>query len=174
MLEFFRHPNNPLLLPRCEHDWESVAVFNPCVIKSDNSYHMAYRAQGNVAEINGHAYSASCIGYACGDSIDQYQERRRIISPDQPWDRFGCEDPRVTFLDGKYYIFYTALSTYPFSAQGIRIGEAITTNIVDYTPGHTFQRQGHGAVSPADQRAAAGSAHRAHRYSTSQDCASLV
>jgi beta-1,2-mannobiose phosphorylase / 1,2-beta-oligomannan phosphorylase len=133
MLEFFRHPNNPLLLPRCEHDWESVAVFNPCVIKSDNSYHMAYRAQGNVAEINGHAYSASCIGYACGDSIDQYQERRRIISPDQPWDRFGCEDPRVTFLDGKYYIFYTALSTYPFSAQGIRIGVAITTNFVDFT-----------------------------------------
>jgi len=39
---------------------------------------------------------------------------------------FGCEDPRVVRLDDKYYIFYTALATYPFSAEGIKVGLAIT------------------------------------------------
>src|SRR5207245_2389050 len=39
---------------------------------------------------------------------------------------YGVEDPRITFLNGKYYIFYTALSMYPFTAYGIKIALAKT------------------------------------------------
>ncbi len=42
------------------------------------------------------------------------------------WEKYGCEDPRVTFFEGNYYIFYTGLSTFPFNAQGIKVAVAVT------------------------------------------------
>jgi len=57
--------------------------------------------------------------------------KNRLSSPPahqagDDWDKYGCEDPRVTKMDGKYYIFYTALSRYPFTADGIKVGVAVT------------------------------------------------
>ena len=52
-----------------------------------------------------------------------------MIIPEKSWERFGCEDPRVTKLGDKYYIFYTALSEYPFNAGGIKIGVAISKDL---------------------------------------------
>ena len=49
-----------------------------------------------------------------------------MIAPEEDWERFGCEDPRVTKIDDKYYIFYTALSVYPFAAEGIKVAVAVT------------------------------------------------
>ena len=68
----------------------------------------------------------SSIG--CADSADgvHFSNYRQLIKPECDWEIFGCEDPRVTKLGDKYYIFYTALSFFPFSAEGIKIGVAIT------------------------------------------------
>lgn len=126
MPELARFRNNPLLLPVSANHWESLATFNPSVVKTDSVYHMTYRAQGAISSINGNLLSPSSIGYARGNSPDQYEERRCILAPDQSWDRYGCEDPRITCVEGKYFIFYTALSLYPFQASGIRIGVAVT------------------------------------------------
>jgi predicted GH43/DUF377 family glycosyl hydrolase len=59
------------------------------------------------------------------------------IRPELEWEQFGCEDPRVTKLDGKYYIFYTALSRYPFRAEGIKVGLAITRDFKKIEAKHT-------------------------------------
>ena len=40
------------------------------------------------------------------------------------WEKFGCEDPRITKIDNEYFVFYTALSDYPFIPSGIKIGLA--------------------------------------------------
>jgi len=68
----------------------------------------------------------SVVGFA--DSLDgiHFENRRKLIGPTENWEQFGCEDPRVTFFEGKYYIFYTALSTFPFNAAGIKVAVAIT------------------------------------------------
>lgn len=123
---FKRLEENPILLPNKEASWEACAAFNPCVIKKNNQYFLLYRAQSSPQDHQGVHISVSSIGYA--DSFDgvHYQHRRQLIKPEQPWEKFGCEDPRITRLDDKYYIFYTALSFYPFIAPGIRIGMAIT------------------------------------------------
>ena len=68
----------------------------------------------------------SSIGYAVSDDGIHFRDRRQLIRPEQEWEVFGCEDPRVTFLEGKYYTFYTALSSFPFRPQGIKVGLAIT------------------------------------------------
>jgi predicted GH43/DUF377 family glycosyl hydrolase len=51
------------------------------------------------------------------------------LSPEEPWDAHGCEDPRVTYFEGKYYIFYTALSGFPFSKDNIKVAVAISKDL---------------------------------------------
>jgi predicted GH43/DUF377 family glycosyl hydrolase len=58
----------------------------------------------------------------------RFEGRRQFIRPEYDWEHYGCEDPRVTKIGDRYFIFYTALSTYPFAAEGIKVGLAITRN----------------------------------------------
>lgn len=121
-----RDPHNPLLHPSPQRPWESQAAFNPCVVPGDDGYHMVYRAQQPATPIEGHALALSTIGYACSKDGVQFSGRRQILVPEYPWERYGCEDPRVTRVDGRYYIFYTCLSVLPFQAAGIRVAVAVT------------------------------------------------
>ena len=73
--------------------------------------------------------SVSSIGTARSKDGIRFIGRRRFIFPEYPWERFGCEDPRVTKLNDGYYIFYTALSIWPPTAEGIRVGLAITKDL---------------------------------------------
>lgn len=43
------------------------------------------------------------------------------IYPATPYETFGCEDPRITFIDGRYYITYTAVSD-----KGVCVALAVT------------------------------------------------
>jgi len=56
-------------------------------------------------------------------------DRKQLIIPEYSWEEFGCENPKVTKFKGKYYIFYTALSTFPFCAKGIKVGLAISKDL---------------------------------------------
>ncbi len=126
MTEFHRVQENPILFPNKDIEWKGRAAFNPCAAKLNETYFLLYRAQSMPKNHQGVHMSVSTIGIAeSKDGID-FKNERKFIEPMEKWERFGCEDPRVTFLDGKYYIFYTALSEYPFSASGIRVGLAIT------------------------------------------------
>lgn len=130
-----RNAKNPLLKPDPTHAWEDHAAFNPCIVEQNNQFHMLYRAIGK-APANHPAPTISTIGYAYSKNGVDFQDRRQLITPTETWERFGCEDPRVTFLDGKYYIFYTVLSEYPFTASGIRVGLAITKDFEKITHKH--------------------------------------
>lgn len=123
---FYRLSENPILLPNKDKAWQALATFNPSVVKTSDTFHMLYRAQSAPQDHQGVHMSVSTIGYSNSSDGVFFNDRRCFIKPEEPWERFGCEDPRVTFFEGKYYIFYTALSTYPFSAPGIRVALAIT------------------------------------------------
>src|SRR5690242_6713026 len=110
MSKFHRIQENPILLPDKENEWEARAVFNPCVVKTNNQFHLLYRAESLPKDHQGAHMPVSTIGYAKSSDGIHFEDRRIFIKPEEPWERFGCEDPRVTFFDGKYYIFYTALS----------------------------------------------------------------
>jgi beta-1,2-mannobiose phosphorylase / 1,2-beta-oligomannan phosphorylase len=68
----------------------------------------------------------SRIGMATLDKNDKILKRTVLIEPEESWEAYGCEDPRVTFLEDNYYICYTGLSTYPFNPAGIKIAMAKT------------------------------------------------
>lgn len=118
MFAFKRSDENPVLIPEVDHEWEKNAVLNGCPVLGGGKVHFLYRA---VSSSN-----VSTIGYTSSADGINFKNRRQCIKNDNDWDRYGCEDPRVTRLGGSYYIFYTALSQFPFNADGIRVGLAIT------------------------------------------------
>lgn len=127
---------NPILSPQKDNEWEATATFSPAVIKSDNKYHLLYRAISLPRDHQGVRMPLSSIG--CADSADGivFDKRRLLISPDQEWDKFGCEDPRVTKIEDKYLISYTALSDYPHTPAGIKIGMALSKDLVKIEEKH--------------------------------------
>ena len=112
-MELKRHPSNPILLPDPNSDWESYNVFNPAVIHHNDLFHMFYRAQG--------LDWVSRIGYAVSeDGLKWNRLRRPILEPVKVEEARGIEDPRVTELNGVFYMAYTA-----YSGQGP--GDYLTT-----------------------------------------------
>lgn len=126
-----RSEKNPILKPKTIHSWEMEAVFNGCPAEKGGKIYLLYRA---LSSSHYHAFakeklSVSNIGIAESSNGVDFHDRKCLIVPEEPWERFGCEDPRVTKLNNKYYIFYTALSNYPFSADGIKVGLAISKDL---------------------------------------------
>ena len=100
-----RSEHNPIFRPNPENDWECYAAFNGSVISQGNDYHMFYRAISTPMKVNQSELRISCIGYASSQDGIQFNHRIPFIQPSCEWDRYGCEDPRVTFFEGKYVIF---------------------------------------------------------------------
>ncbi|HDY73005.1 MAG TPA: hypothetical protein ENH86_00325 [Candidatus Jorgensenbacteria bacterium] len=126
-----RSNDNPILKPNREQSWEAEAVFNGCPVKKGNRIYLLYRAL-SLPHYHTSAQTKmmiSDIGIADSKDGVHFENRKRFIVPEHSWERFGCEDPRVTHLNGTYYIFYTALSEYPFTADGIKVGLAVSKNL---------------------------------------------
>jgi beta-1,2-mannobiose phosphorylase / 1,2-beta-oligomannan phosphorylase len=121
-----RYQNNPILSPFRAHAWEAEEVFNGCPIKDGSKIHLLYRAMSAKKTNHGVEMNISSIGHAVGGYEKPFTSREQFIKPGEDWDKYGCEDPRATKLNGKYYTFYTALSRYPFTAEGIKVGVAVT------------------------------------------------
>jgi beta-1,2-mannobiose phosphorylase / 1,2-beta-oligomannan phosphorylase len=101
-MQLNRHPANPLLLPNPLHEWESYNVFNCAVVRHNGLFHMLYRAQG--------VSYTSRIGYGVSaDGLQWNRLEKPVIVPHQGADDYrGVEDPRITELDGTFYMTYTA------------------------------------------------------------------
>lgn len=109
----------PILVPRKTISWESNAVFNPGVVRDKNIFRMLYRTYSHELikkspKLNSPGFNlthqASYIGYAeSRDGIHFERREQPFISPDQNYDRHGCEDPRITLLNDTFYITYTAI-----------------------------------------------------------------
>ena len=100
-----RHSTEPILLPDLSSEWECYNVFNPSVIHHNGLFHMHYRAQG--------LDWISRIGYAVSaDGVHWNRMRRPVVAPQEDYESRGVEDPRVTRIDGAFYMAYTAYGPY--------------------------------------------------------------
>lgn len=128
-MSFVRSKKNPILHPDESHEWEAKAAFNGSVCKDGTTYHLVYRAISHARDIQGQHMEVSTIGYSQSSKRDEFTDRRQLITPSEDWDKFGCEDPRITKIGDEYFVFYTALSDYPFRPSGIKIGVAVFTDL---------------------------------------------
>lgn len=120
---------NPILGPVAEHSWEAHAAFNGCPIQADGKMHFLYRAQSFPEKFGSDHFSLSTIGKAIFNKYGEITRREEFISPQEPWERYGCEDPRTTKLGSTYYTFYTALSGFPFNAHAVKVGVALSKDL---------------------------------------------
>ncbi len=123
-----RSSHNPLISPISDRQWESQGTFNGSPVQIGKLTHLLYRAQGRPDALMTPA-GISTIGKAISLDGETFQNRRQLIIPQESWEKYGCEDPRVTFFEGKYYIFYTALGGVPFGPGNIKVAVAISSDL---------------------------------------------
>ena len=73
------------------------------------------------------------------DGVDFRFDPAPAIFPSTPYEAYGCEDARITPLDGRYYITYTAVSD-----RGVTVALASTTDFVRF--------EKHGVIFPPYQK----------------------
>ncbi len=131
-----REPHNPILSPRHEHPWETLATFNPSVIRDGNGWRLYYRALASPAALVSPYAGQSTIGEAFSEDGVHFGNRRQVLMPQEQWEAFGCEDPRATVFEGVTYLSYTALGGYPFNKDNIKVGIAIARDGKNFTERH--------------------------------------
>ena len=116
-----RHGNNPIITPEDGQKWELGGTFNPGAVSGDGVIHILYRAvdKGGTSRL-GYARSLD------GDGIST-RSQKPVLEPLSDWEEFGCEDPRITRIDGRFYVTYTA-----YSHRGPRIALASTTDFSSF------------------------------------------
>jgi len=96
---FTPYDGNPILRPQGD-GWESASVYNPAAVVRDGQVALLYRAHADDV--------VSHVGLATSDDGLHFRRRPEpVLSPTEPYERFGCEDPRVTEVDGTYYLTYS-------------------------------------------------------------------
>jgi predicted GH43/DUF377 family glycosyl hydrolase len=136
MYTVHRSKYNPLLQPSVERSWESIATLNGCPIRKGNEIHMVYRAMGKPDLVFSPRVDNSIIAKTVSKDGNNFGPTSQLVVPAEDFDKYGCEDPRVTFFEGKYYIFYTALSVIPFQASGIKVAVAVSEDLETITERH--------------------------------------
>ncbi|MCX6754507.1 MAG: hypothetical protein NTU81_01600 [Candidatus Nomurabacteria bacterium] len=123
-----RFEDNPILTPNKDHYWEGFAAFNMCPVKKGKTIYGFYRAISAVDKIVTQKQT-SIIGFGKSKDGVHFTDRAPFLEPEELFDMHGCEDPRVTHFEGKYYIFYTALSGFPFSSDNIKVAVAVSKDL---------------------------------------------
>lgn len=143
---------HPILSPRPELPWASGAVFNPSAWYDGTRVHLVFQAfsagyqhsplpnaQNNLLAYD---FTPSVLGYATStDGLHFTWREVPLLEPSEASDHYGLEEPRVTFLEGRYWITYTVRSTLgPGAEDGVHIGMASTID---------FERlEKHGIIGP--------------------------
>ncbi len=125
-----RSHSNPFIRPEHGTPWEALAAFNPSPVRVGDQRYVLYRAASEPDLFHGVQHlELSTIAIAPDSAESVSTGHRQLIVPEKDWEWFGCEDPRVTYFEGVYYIFYTALSKFPFEAAGIRVAVATSRDL---------------------------------------------
>lgn len=145
MFPLKRYPKNPILVPIKEHPWESKMVFNCAAVLKNRKVHIIYRARGE-DEIGG--IPISRLGYAILKDDGVTVEKRYafpVFKPGEWYEPAGCEDPRVTKINGRYYMLYTAY----LGHEAPPFLEEESTNIAMASTTDFFHWKRHGLLLPS-------------------------
>lgn len=95
-----RHPDNPILQPQPRTFW-SRAVYNPAAWREKDRWWLWLRCEAEDDPVTGR------IGVAWSlDGIQWDVAEEPVLVPEHPYERQGCEDPRVVRLAGKFIMTY--------------------------------------------------------------------
>lgn len=111
---------NPVLRPSGD-GWQSGNVYNPAAVVHDDRVVLLYRAHSDDR--------VSRIGYAVSDDGLHFDaEAWPVIEPTEPYEKSGCEDPRLTCIEGVFHLTYTG-----FDGQSALLCLATSTDLRSWT-----------------------------------------
>ncbi len=126
LYKFQKYFGNPIVLPYGTGAM-SKAVFNPTAVLKDRTIFLLYREEDwtGVRRWNG----TSRIGLGkSNDGIHFHLNSTPVITPSFSYEKpGGCEDPRLTEIDGTYYLTYTA-----YDGSTARLCEAVSTDLIHW------------------------------------------
>lgn len=101
--------NNPLLEPLAQNEWENEAVFNAAAIELENKVYIVYRGFSKNGQSN-FGLAVSDDGYFIDERLNEsiYPLRSQYELPKTPGKWSGVEDARLTLIDDKLYMCFTA------------------------------------------------------------------
>jgi beta-1,2-mannobiose phosphorylase / 1,2-beta-oligomannan phosphorylase len=147
----------PILMRIDEHPWENKVTFNPaCVLVEDkDELHrivaslpfsdatrstllkeealcfMLYRAQGSPTPQYDHTRSSMGLAVLTPDLRLLARAHEPVLRPTEPYENLGVEDGRLTKVNNRYFLFYTAYAS-GTKENRMRIAAASTTNFVEW------------------------------------------
>src|SRR3989344_8555936 len=89
--------HNPILIQDKNHYWEEFATFNIWPIQRGRSVYGLYRAI-SAPDVLQNPHQISTIGIGKSKDGRHFGERVPFIVPLEEWEKYGCEDPRVTYF----------------------------------------------------------------------------
>jgi len=112
---FTRYDGNPILEPIPHHVWESRLVYNPAAIRLEGMTYIVYRAFGDdhLSRL-GLAWSRDGIHidgrlpYPIFSPQTAYELPAQPLRDARPREKGGCEDPRLSVINGRVYMTYSA------------------------------------------------------------------
>ncbi|TRZ94467.1 hypothetical protein D4R78_06485, partial [bacterium] len=118
-----------IILESSRNAFDAQAVLNPACVEVGGVTHMFYRGvrQGDMV---------SSIGY-CQLVANKVVKRfdQPVLFPEYDYEKKGVEDPRIVFLNGIYYLFYTA-----YDGKNAIFAYATSTDLINFVK--------HGVISP--------------------------
>ena len=119
--ELLKVKDEGIILEKTDLEFENKGVFNPACIQVDDITHMFYRA------INQN--DISTIGYCqLKDNKVVKRLKQPVLFPEYDYEKQGVEDPRITLLEGTYYLVYTA-----HDGKNALIAYATSRDLVHFT-----------------------------------------
>jgi len=129
-----RWERNPLLTLD-DMPYQCNTLFNGAVVRLNGEYVLLLRVEGQ------QGYSFFCLARSKDGLHFSVDEQPWMLpaneGPFKIWEENGIEDPRVTLIDGHYYILYTAVSDY-----GYRIALARTDDFISFERAALVSRPG--------------------------------
>jgi len=141
-----KYVHNPILKPNEDHAWECYATFNPTALQIGNTTHLLYRAEGS-AGLSVIGYGSSYNGVTFDRLPDPIYVptmdfegvnlspdmirllRKRSTSFKSGYNHYptdyhgyrwhGVEDPRMTEMEGRIYMIYSAYNGYQMARPAI-------------------------------------------------------
>ena len=110
-----------ILLEASSEAFEDQAVLNPAALQEGSTTHLFYRAV--------HTGNYSSVGYArLENGALVYRSPKPVLTYERAYEQHGIEDPRIVYLDGVYYLFYTV-----YDGLDAQVAYATATTLPHFT-----------------------------------------
>lgn len=108
MKTFTRYQGNPIISPSPDLAWQQAGVYNPAAISEDGNVHLVYRARSSDG-VSVLGYASSSDGFHIDTTLDSpIYTPRAEFEQKKGAGNSGCEDPRITKVDDRFIMTYTA------------------------------------------------------------------